>query len=489
MEGLTYFRIEIVSTEDPATQAVGGAIAWESKNILVGTSRQASRSTSLKVADFQNHIEDGLYFFRVRGYSSTGDILNEEDAGEHPAILRNPRDPEGKRIYESEDVWFWVDEVEPPPVEPTRNVTVESFLEAQTFARMAAIDRGADPFDEKLTPQPERTTWASVKGNRAEATYNIVYDAQTRFTLSISNRLRQIESDTLRYPATLGRWRLNFAGGHDQQSVTPALRPYHAPERVPPAFMQARTALFAAIQGGAADCLTSTTDLLPLTALILAYADAYAEWLKLAFEDFDGQIIRDEAGRRRTDALALDVDVVEVKLPGDEVEPDRLYLLAPTHPLRLLWHLQRANLVAAWLKAAQDSGAPKELLTESIRRYLRRGLAAINLPPVLRAGHEGHPEGVSRFYVEHGPITPFWGLYLREDVKDSGTLQARAQSVLGISRRVAAAGEIGADVLTHNLRRYLVAAPLRSYAQDQHFQSRRCRAGRGRDPGRGARSA
>lgn len=459
VEDLTYFRIEIVSTEDPATQATGGAIAWESKNILVGISRLATRSTTLKVADFQNHMEDGLYFFRVRGYSSTGDILNEEDAEEHPAILRNPRDPEGKRIYESEDVWFWVDEKDPPPAEPTRNVTVESFLEAQTLARLAAIDRSADPFDEKLAPQPERTTWASAKGNRAEATYNIVYDAQTRFTLSISNRLRQIESETLRNPATLGRWRLNFAGGHDQQSVVPVLRPHHAPERVPADFLQARTALFAAIQGGAADRLTATTDLLPLASLILAYVDAYAGWLKLAFEDFGSQIIRDDAGRKRTDALVLDVDVVEVKLPGDESEPDRLYLLAPTHPLRLLWHLQRANLVTAWLRAAQDGGVPKELLTESIRWYLRRGLAPINLPPVLRGSHEGHPEGVSRFYIEHGPITPFWSLYLREDVKDSGTLQARAQGVLGISRRVAAAGEIGADVLTYNLRRYLVQHP------------------------------
>ena len=161
VEGLTYFRIEIVSTEDPATQAVGGAIAWESKNILVGTSRQAARSTSLKVADFQNHVEDGLYFFRVRGYSSTGDILNEEDAGEHPAILRNPRDPEGKRIYESEDVWFWVDEDEPPPVEPTRNVTVESFLEAQTSRQ----DGGDRPRRRSLRREADASAGANHMGH------------------------------------------------------------------------------------------------------------------------------------------------------------------------------------------------------------------------------------------------------------------------------------------------------------------------------------
>ena len=43
-------------------------------------------------------------------------------------------------------------------------------------------------------------------------------------------------------------------------------------------------------------------------------------------------------------------------LPGDGPAPDRLYLLAPTHPLRLLWHLQRANLVTAWLRLAGAHG-------------------------------------------------------------------------------------------------------------------------------------
>lgn len=459
VDDLAYFRIEIVSTE-PA----GGAVAWESKNIPVGKSTRTYRSRRLKVADFRNQFSDpetdGLYFFRVRAYSTAGDILNEEDAEKEPRILRDPRDPNSKRHYESEDVWFWVDpQEEPPPADPPRNVSVESFLEAQLLARLAAIDRGDDPFSDKLMPQSDRTRWATARGKRTEATYNIVYDAQTRFTLTVSNRLREIESDTLRSPHTLGRWRLNFASGHDRQSVKPVVRPYHAPDRVPSAFLKTRSALFSAIQGGEADRLTSTVDLIELADLILAYAGAYADWLAQAQASFDQQAIRDEDGRKRTDPLFLDLDVIEILLPGERSTPDRLYLLAPTHPLRLLWYLQRTNLVNAWLRMALDTDQAAEMLNTNVRSYMRQGMVPINLPPVFRASHEAYSDAVSHFYVEHGPLTPFWGLYLREDVKDSRTLEARTQVALGVSRRVSSAAEIAHEALSHNLMRYLVQHP------------------------------
>ena len=462
VDELAYFRIEIVSTED-YTPGSGGAIVWESPNILVSKSTRPQQSKSLKVADFRNQVEDGLYFFRVRAYSASGDIINEEDAVAHgDQILRDPHNLDSKRHYESEDVWFWVpaeNKNDVPPAEPVRNVTVESFAEAQLLARLAAIDRGNDPFSAGLVPRLEHTGWATAKGKRAEATYNIVYDAQTRFTLAVSNRLRQIESETLRQPENLGRWRLNLATGHDWASTQPALRPYHASERVPDAFLKARTAVFAAIGGGVGDLLTGTADLAHHANLIIAYAEAYADWLAAVEVDFEGQAIRDEGGRKRTDPIFLDLDVLEIVLPGDNGAQDRVYLLAPTHPLRLLWHLQRASLAEAWLRAAVDTGRPREALNPNIRTYLRRGLAPINLPPVLRPAHNGYPEGIAHFYVEHGPITPFWSLYLREDARDSGTLRARVETALGISRQSAPPVEIGFSALSRNLQRYLVQHP------------------------------
>lgn len=462
VDDLAYFRIEIVSTED-YTPGSGGAIAWESPNIPVGKGTKSQQSKTLKVADFRNQIEDGLYFFRVRAYSADGEIINEEDAVAHgDQILRDPHNPDSKRHYESEDVWFWLPDVnknDVPPAEPVRNVTVDSFTEAQLLARLAAIDRGHDPFSGGLAPRAEHTGWATAKGKRTEATYNIVYDAQTRFTLSVSNRLRQIESDTLRQPENLGRWRLNLAGAHDWASAEPVLRPYHAAERIPDAFLSARAAVFAAIRGGEADLLTATTDLTCHAVLIEAYAQAYADWLAAVEADFENLAVRDEGSRKRTDPIFLDLDVLELILPGDSSSPDRVYLLAPTHPLRLLWLLQRTRLAEAWLRSALDTGRPREALNPNIRAYLRRGLAPVNLPPALRPVHDSYPEGIAHFYVENGPITPFWSLYLREDARDSGTLRARAETALGIARQPAPTLEISASALSRDLHRYLAQHP------------------------------
>ena len=451
---LKHFRIEIVSAEN-------GAVAWESKNIPVGGSTKAYRSKALKVAEFRPAVEDGLYFFRVRAYSASGDILNEEDMVAHPEVLRDPRNPEGKRRHETEDVWFWIDEDAPPPAEPQRNVTVQSFLEAQLLARFAVLDRGQDPLSEILTPRPDKTGWATAKGKRLESLYHIVYDAQARFTLALSTLLRQIESDTLARPETLGRWRLNFVSGEPRETVKPTLRQFRNVGQIPPAFVQARAALFQALRQSAQDALTATVDLTQHADAILAYADAYQDWLAQVQSDFETWAIHEEGGHRRTVPLFLDLDTVEVLLPNGNAE-ERVILLAPTHPLRLLWHLQWARMARVWLADAVGEGDPKGRLPEPMRLYLRRGLAPVNLPPLLRLAHEVPAEGIPRFYVEQGPLTPFWSLYVREDARDGWALRSRVLRLLGVGRQsltASAAGGLDAEVLTQKLLRYLVQHP------------------------------
>ncbi len=452
---LSHFRIEIVSAEN-------GAVAWESTNIPVGKSTREYRSRNPKTSDFRYAIEDGLFYFRVRAYSASGDIINEEDAESHPEILRDPANPEGKRKHETEDIWFWVDPSgDPPPAEPQRNVTVRSFLEAQLLARYAALDRGADPLGEGVVPT-ERTGWATAKGKRAEALYHIVYDAQTRFTLAISTLLRQIESDTLAHPEMLGRWRLNYASGEPRESVEATVRQFHGAGQIPPAFLEARGALFYALRQGENDCLTATADLSDHGQAILQYVAAYQAWLAQVQSDFPKMAIREDAGRSRTAPIFLDIDTVEVILPNGDAGQQRVLLLAPTHPVRLLWHLQWARMARVWLTEVDGEIDPKRRLPDTMRLYLRRGLTPVNLPPLLRAAHDAPSDGVSRFYVEQGPLTPFWSLYVREDARDGWSLRSRVLRLLGIGRQSASiAVAVGLDptTLAQKLLRYLVQHP------------------------------
>lgn len=448
---LAYFCVEIVSTD-------GDLIVMGSKKIP-----KTSTSKRLNVKDFRDHVEDGLYYFRVRAYSESGELLSHEDPAVNVRVLRDRYNPEGKLINESEDVWFWKDADAPPPAEPVRNVTVNSFLDAQLQARFAALDRGDDPFAPNLAPRLDKTGWATEKGKRAESIYNIVYDAQTRFSLPVSSLLRRIESDTLRKPENLGRWRLNFGDGKTPQTVEPTERKFHAQSLVPVTFLEARRKLFEAIQGADQDLIVETVDLTQFEKLVSDYAAAYHDWLAAVLSDYENQaLIADEGGRRRSEALYLDIDTLQVEIPNDTPIQDRVYLIAPTHPLRLLWQLQRSLLARVWLEQALQNENPKATLAPSIRAFLRQGLAPLNMPPYFRPAHEGYPQGVPHFYIEQGPLTPFWSLYVREDVKDRRALYDRVRRALAVNRSSAEAGAVaGIDraVLAQKIERYLVQHP------------------------------
>lgn len=449
---LKFFRIELISTE-------GDLVTWESKNIPVKSSYK-----KINLKEFRDVVDDGLYYLRVRGYSDGGELLNFEDPEDNPRVLRDPYNPLGKRINASEDVWFWKDQNgEPPPVEAARNVVVNSFLDAQLQVRFAALERDADPFDASLTPRPEKTGWFASKGKSSEAQYQIVYDAQTKFSLPVSSLLRQIEIETLSKPENLGRWRLNFGDGKTHLTVDPVERQFHGRHQIPEDFIQARKALFSAIKNGNKNDLTSTVDLIDYAELIIEYAKSYQRWIENSQQNFDNLIIAtDETGRRRTEALMMDIDTVQVEIPNDTPRNDRVYLVAPTHPIRLLWHLQRGLLAKSWIEKSLQTERPKLAMPLSLREFLRRGLAPMNLPPFLRPTHDGLPNGVSRFYIEYGPLTPFWSLYMPEDVLDRRAMFSRVKSVLAINRLSIEAGAIGGvdrDTLVQKIQRYLIQHP------------------------------
>lgn len=449
---LDHFRIQLIDSE--------GAQVWESPKIRIGTSPRATRSKNLAVSEFRDRIEDGLHFLRIRAYTASGDLVSDEDVEQNSNILRDPANPLGKRIFESDDIWFWKDRDTPPPVDPQRNITVPSFLSASLHANLMAVDRGDDIRRSPPQIQRERTKWVATRGNGAEANYHIVYDAQARYTISLSGVLRAVESRTLAEPEALGRWRLvaNTRLEVDTSSLAPRTR--RSSSYVPDTFLSARAAVFRAIRGDH-ERIVATADLLAIGSEILNYAQAYADWLDHVQANFDTAVIRSEEGRRRTDALFLDLDTLELVIQANGGEPDRAYLLGPTHPLRLLWHLQHARMAQAWLDEALGRVNPNKVLSEPIRQFMRAGPILVNQPPQIRIAHEGGTNGTQRFYIEQGGLTPFWNLYAREDTSDTRTLRARVMQVLGLNRKSAATNEAGPspEDLQRKLLRYLGQHP------------------------------
>ena len=192
--------------------------------------------------------------------------------------------------------------------------------------------------------------------------------------------------------------------------------------------------------------------------LIVEYAQAYLSWLQIAEERFDEQMVLSTSDQRRTDPLPLDIDVLEMRL-GEEERYQSVYLLAPTHPLRLLWLVQRSRLAYVWLRQAVESGNPLELLNESVRQIIRREPAPHNLPPVLRSSRDEYSDPMTRFYVEKGILVGDWSLYLREDSDDTQMLRARVERLLGHNGRTSDTERFVAKSLARSLHRYLAQHP------------------------------
>lgn len=437
---LTHFRIELINTD--------GIVVWESNNIKNSSSPRAYRTKTLKIIDFRELVEDDIYFFRVRAYNEVGEILNEEDPEENPKILRDKDNPSGKRINESDDIWFWVDDKIPPPVDPQKNVSVDSLLEARLISQFNALDRGENPLN-NLTPN-EKSGWTTTNPKRADANYNVVYDAQARYTISVNNLLMRSQVSSLRKPETLGRLRLDFRNERTKFDNVNIDSRNFPPDIVPVGFLNIRSKLFTKIIGDQKNKVVETSDLLEFQDLVFQYADEYLSWIEIQLAD---------SRAINTDfPVYLDVDTIELLLPENE----RAYLMSPLHPIRLLWHLQHARLANDWLRKSMQLDEPSKYMQNSSREYLLENCIPVNLPPIMRISHGSSNNTLSRFYVEQGPISKYWSLYVREDTKDKQSLRARVMNSLGFSSSSATKHNLTAinhNTILQKFLRYLIQHP------------------------------
>ena len=116
------------------------------------------------------------------------------------------------------------------------------------------------------------------------------------------------------------------------------------------------------------------------------------------------------------------IDLVELVWQPSAGDPGRAVLLCPTHPLRLLWHLQHASLC----DEAVREGQVQQLVPSWVDfvRRLRESFLPGNLPLVVY-------DSRGRGYIDQGVLTSHWSLYLPE-----GTNGDRVLDVPGCRDRV-----------------------------------------------------
>jgi hypothetical protein len=378
--GLEYFRVELVSSD--------GVVAWETALIRRGTGRTARRSRT--VSDLSD-VEPGVYFFRVVALNIAGDELADQEP-------RDPDRPDGKRTNESDDFLLVGDVGEDEGgITPAASTTVASYAEAELRARWMAKSA-------KL-PEAKREWLTAVSSKGQVASASIRFDTQRSYVVNVGQRLRLVEESILRAPSD---------GGSRRFALTDHLPEAEAQDlNVPEAVRAARESVLTQIRdmSNEGDGVTTVllADLASLALDIEAYAAAYLDWLEA--ED--------------SEALLMDIVKVDLGSQGAAV------LVAPTHPLRLLWLLQEQQIARAWVDEAALRTPPPSDVVET----WRSALAPTGIPSLVVLG-------ASEAYVDAGPLPGGWGLYLPLRARDSRALLALLHSRLGTARMHAVEADI-----------------------------------------------
>jgi hypothetical protein len=452
----THYRFQILSTPDEVP-----LVAWESNSYpkpVFGRNRSVRRS--VKAKDLQS-LDEGTYFVKVDAYDANGNLLTTVGK-------LDPRSPSSHAENESEYFLVVRGETEVEEPEP-RAVFATSLLDA--WAAMAARALGGK---ERVDPQNMSGLygrWAEpMKApTRGDVHFALEHSDGAGQTVVVPGLFRKVEAEILVHPDQLGLYRLNLAVSKlADVAVEPREQGLWQTAGFED-FLAARVDLFRAISEQHASRapagseversgIMETADLCALEKEVRAYIDAY---LELA------------SGSRSKTILGVlaQLDIVELRWKPSQVDGGRALLIAPTHPVRVAWHFQHARqlqrLVEAW---RLDTEAAHPDLRELVTTF-RRDVQPTHAPPVIF-------DGRGRGYVEQGPLTSHWSLYLPDAGTEGAAIDVaasrdRVRTLLGLGGRASRSGKegvlapaVGSKDLAVRLFEYLQLHP---YVEQLHL--------------------
>lgn len=445
----THWRVQILALGDD-----GATLAWESNGFPKPSGgRLAKVRRSIKMNDLAA-LDEGTYFLRVDAYDAAGALLTTP-------LRVDPRDERSRAENESEPFLVVRDAVVIEDVD-VRATFVPSLLAAWLRGAVKALDGTTrEPVPSRdLTGAWNQPIGASVKG---EVRFDIEADGFHGYAVVVPGLLRKVQVEFLSNPRALGVYQLALGLARKpgdvelvckeqadlvglscleafllaREEVFRRIRDQHLP---PGATPEERVTRFGVVE---------VVDLVPHADSIRDYATAFTRLVGQAMD-------LETADRSRVLRGVAWLDAVEIRWNGQPGDPGRGILLAPTHPLRLLWHLQHTlectRTVEAWY--ARTSQVPD---WRGFVEQLRDELLPLNLPMALfdRRG---------RAYTEALPITPYWAFYLPDrdhegQHVDVSAARDQALAVMGVRARSVAVTTVNPDDIATHLYEFVLQHP------------------------------
>lgn len=445
------YRIQILdATEEPVT------IRWESNNFQKPAKKNKVNRT-LKSSDLKNVLTEGTYFLRIEAFGADGAVLTK------PVSLDSTQ-PDGRKENESENfLVVFGGAVVDLPDEP-RAIFANSLMDCYFAMRAKVVLPKGKTKEESPSHESLTGVWDIPAGGapRPEVYFTLSTPGTVGRTIRMPGLLRKIELNILSNPEHLGGYLLDLRNAPTSADVSVATRdrPSSVDLTGVDLFLTTRKNLFTAIQAQQQQrqpdsdpnlCLglIEICDLLSLEKEITAYAEAYLRLSETVLKETDN---RTRAARLE---LLAHLDSVDLRWQANAADPGKGLLVSPTHPLRLLWHLQHCRYRESTIGAIADR-TQEALDAPQLLQSLEAAILPTSLPLVI-FDYRGRP------FIEQDLLTPFWSLYLPADEErrrsDVSLVRMQVRNLLGIRRTATRLGEIAPSTLAHRIFDYLQRHP------------------------------
>jgi hypothetical protein len=420
IRGLGRFSVQLIGEDTGPTGAVASV-----RPSRVGKADHKATLKKLRKAS----LEEGWHFIRVVPLDADGIPLptERETGAAHPG---------------NETARFYVlpgGTSDEPPEQPARR---EPGLSHALFRlQFDALADDQDPGRIRCTA----TGWKRVHGH-GRHTIVAVFGAAGVAEIPVPGPLADLEQRILSEPDHMGswRWELGPAGSEASRPTRDAAQsPHAAPGEAMEAFLSARRLLFEQIRGDS-DLVAEGCDLASMQEPARVYAEAYAELLawQMRYAERSG-------GGLKELASLLQIDTTAVGFADDRGNAHELVLVAPTHPLRMLWLATWAELGRSWLRAVGATDGPA---IRSARDTLLDDLTPLGFPLVVP-----RPDG--RLTVAAHDLTFYWGTCLPAGAGNPQSVLTTLAESLHLPDRWPARATVSGDALADQVERYLRLHP------------------------------
>ncbi|MFD7131368.1 hypothetical protein [Streptomyces sp. NPDC059894] len=455
--GLKRFKVEIYAetgdeSGDEDGVDAGAALASPTGltvTIPAGARNKPQHKASIKLRKGRRtpDWEEGWHFVRVTPLDGNDDPMPAAGSGQTV----------GRRPYES-DRFYVVPEGEFDEPPTPRGHHAPGLAQAINRLRFTALAEGRDP----ARVQCRETGWGprgtSVKTRSLRASFG----PAGLVTIDLPRLLAEAEQHILRAPDTLQGPRIDVDSAGAARLSVRSGQPGEREDGGPRAegegplseYLRARAELFGRLAlpeatDGASDVLVvEGADPRSLRPAVEAYAEAYLTALTTCLRALDRPGTRDTDRRRARLHSLLRTDTLTVHLHDTDGSRRTVVLVAPTHPLRMLWWSGQAALADHWLEQLHDAPAG---VVKARLGSLERELAPLGYPLAV-------PLDSGELAFASSPLTDYWQVCLPSEADDPREALARVAGALGVDVAAAAGGVTGTE-LADRVEKYIRLHP------------------------------